>query len=110
MSGPFSALDYQLAVERLHGCSATFRETVRVVDVFWGEVAIDADVHVFELVGHPSAKLAYAWSQQVEGSTEPRILAILQQPPVFSPLGAVRAATVAHAKRRAIEDLKDRHD
>ncbi len=101
MGDPFSITDYKDAIGRLHGGYATFRETVRVVDTFQGKVAIEADVHVFELAGHPSAKLAYAWSQPVEGSTIRRILAVLQQPPVDSPLDAVRAGIAAQFKDRA---------
>ena len=112
---PFPLDDYRVAVESLHGGSATFLETVRVG--FRGKVAIEADVHVFTLAGHPSAKLAYAWSQLVLGSTKRRILVVLHQPPVDSPLAAVRAGIVAQVKgfasdtlRRVADDFRDRDD
>ncbi len=90
-----------LAVESLHGCSATFLETVRVADTFRGKIDVEAHVHVFDLRGHATATVAYAWSQPVEGSTKRRILAVLHQPPVDNPLAAVRAGIAAQFKGRA---------
>ena len=34
-------------------------------------------VHVFDLVGHPTATRAYAWSSPIEGSTKRRFFAVL---------------------------------
>ena len=99
MADPFPIEEYREAIEDLHGGSATFKETRRVLDTFRGKTAIEADVHVFELA-HPSAKIAYAWSQPVGGSTKRRILAVLHQPPVDNPLAAVRAGIAALFKDR----------
>ena len=102
---PFPLDDYRvavesLAVESLHGCSATFLETVRVADTFRGKIDVEAHVHVFDLRGHATATVAYAWSQPVEGSTKHRILVVLNEPPVDSPLDAVRHGIAAHLKGR----------
>ena len=56
-------------------------------------------MHVFDLAGHPTATRAYAWSSPIEGSTKRRVFAVLHQPPIDSPQGAVRAATIAEHKR-----------
>ncbi len=60
-------------------------------------------VHVFDLIGHPKATSAYAWSSPIEGSDKRRFFAVLHVPPVTSPAEAVRAAIVAEKKQgRAI--------
>jgi len=75
------------AVEKTHGGTATYRETVRVVDTFQGDTAWEGDVHVFDLAGNELATEAYAWVERGVG-----IIAVLQTPPVDGPLTAVRAA------------------
>ena len=104
MTDPFHIREYRDAIEGPHSVSAVFRETVRV-DTVCGQVAIEADVHVFDLEGHATVTVAYAWSQPVEGSTKRRILAMLQQGRVGSPLAAVRARLGAQLK--AEEGPKD---
>ena len=98
MTDPFHIRECREAIESLHGGSATFRATVRVVDTFGGQVAIEVDVHLFDLEGHATATLAYAWSQPVDGSTKRRILAVLHQHPVVNALAAVRAGVAARFK------------
>ena len=69
--------DLKKAIERTHGGTATFRETVRTTDTFRGEIAWDGNVSVFDLADNPFAEEAYAWS---EG--EGKIVAVLKTPPV----------------------------
>ena len=76
---------YQEAVEA-NGGTATFRETVRVVDTFQGKTAWEGDVHVFDLEGNELATEAYAWK------VKDAIVTVLKTPPVDGPLAAVRAA------------------
>ena len=57
-------------------------------------------VHVFDLVGHPKATRAYAWSSPIENSEKRRFFAVLHIPPIKSPLDAVRAAIVAEPRIR----------
>jgi hypothetical protein len=52
-------------------------------------------VQVFDLVGHPTATRAYAWSSPIEGSTKRKFFAVLHTHRINSPLEAVRAAVVA---------------
>lgn len=41
-----------------------------------------------------TAEKCYAWTQPVEGSKRRRFVAVLHEPPIDSPLNAVRAALV----------------
>ena len=60
MTDPFHIREYREAIEGPHSVSAVFRETVRVADTVRGQVAIEADVHVFDLEGHATVTVAYA--------------------------------------------------
>lgn len=98
---PIAAL--KQAVEGLHGCRATFREVVPVLETFREKVVWDGEVHIFDLAGHPVATRCYAWSHQTEGGKR-RFFAILHEGKVDSPLAAVRAAIVQQhreSKRRS---------
>jgi hypothetical protein len=79
-------------VERKHGGSAQFARSVPVRETFEGKAVWEGVVHVFDLVGHPNATRAYAWSSPIEGSTKRRFFAVLHTTRINSPLEAVRAA------------------
>jgi hypothetical protein len=79
-------------VERKHGGSAQFARSVPVRETFEGKAVWEGVVHVFDLVGHPTATRAYAWSSPIEGSTKRRFSAVLHTTRINSPLEAVRAA------------------
>ena len=51
-----------------------------------------------DLVGHPTATRAYAWSSPIEGSTKRRFFAVLHTNRINSPIEAVRAAIVAEQR------------
>ena len=87
------------AVESQHGCTATLAQSVPVKEIFDGKTVWDGVVHVFTIHGHPKANKAYAWSSPIEGSNKRRFFAVLHQPPVTSPVAAVRAAIVQQARR-----------
>ena len=89
---PLEAL--QQAVEGQHGGSAAFDRIVHVVERYEGQTVWDGPVHIFELVGHPTATECYAWSDPVPGSDRRRFYAVLKAGPVTSPEEAVRAAIV----------------
>lgn len=82
------------AIRHMHGCESTWIESVPVREVFKGEVAWDGEVQVFELVGHPKATRAYAWSHETTG-TKRRFVAVLGIGPVVDAVTAVRASIVA---------------
>jgi hypothetical protein len=66
-----------------------------VTETFDGQTVWDGEVQVFELINHPTAKRAYAWSAAVDGSDRRRFVVVLHKPPVESPQAAVRAAIAA---------------
>jgi hypothetical protein len=65
--------------------------------VFEGQTAWEGTVEVFDLVGHPKAKRAYAWSYR--DGNETKCVAVLEIPPVDSPQNAVKVAIAAKAKK-----------
>lgn len=86
------------AVEGLHSCKATLDHAEEIHERFKGEAVWDGVVHIFHLSGHPSAKIAYAWSAPVEGSEKRKFYAVLHKPPVSSAVEAVRASIVKDSK------------
>lgn len=88
--------ELQQAVERQHHCRARL---VPVKETHDGATVWEGVVHVFNLEGHPTASRAYAWSSPIEGSEKRRFFAVLHQPPVTSPVKAVRAAIVAEQRK-----------
>jgi hypothetical protein len=91
----------QVAVSQLHGCGAIHRETVPVHEVLRGQTVWQGEVEVFDLSGHPKAKRAYGWIHR-EGKDDQgeRFVAVLEIPPVVSPITAIRASIIADKKKR----------
>jgi hypothetical protein len=85
-------------VERLHGTPARFVEAVEVKEAHEGRVVWEGAVKVLDLVGHPKAKRAYAWSHPTEGGKR-RVMAVLGVSPVDDAATAVRAVILAHVQR-----------
>ena len=83
----------KLAIKDLHGCEASWVEAVPVKETFQGQTIWEGTVQVFDLIDHPTASRCYAWSHATEGERR-RFVAVLHQPPVDSPVEAVRAAIV----------------
>ena len=52
------------AVRHLHGCEARWVESVLVHETRDGKTVWDGEVQVFDLVGHPKASRAYAWTSR----------------------------------------------
>jgi hypothetical protein len=88
----------QQALERMHTCKATLAQSVPVTERHGGAVVWQRMVHVFDLKGHVTATRAYAWSSPIEGSDKRRFFAVLHQPPITSPVEAVRAAIIAEQR------------
>ena len=82
----------------MHGDSARLVQSVPVNETYERATVWEGIVHVFELADHPEATRAYAWSSPIEGSDKRRFLAVLHQPPVTSPVEAVRAAIVVERR------------
>jgi hypothetical protein len=98
MTDPAGIPALQDAIRHLHGVEATHVETAHVREVHEDLVVWEGDVEVFQLVRHPKAKRAYAWSEATTGSKR-RFFAVLHVPPVDSPAKAVQASIIADAKR-----------
>lgn len=81
------------AIRRLHGVESRHVRSVPVKEVFGGKTVWEGVVEVFELIGHPKAQFAYAWSHDAD-SEKMRHVAVLHSGGVDSPLAAVRAAIV----------------
>jgi hypothetical protein len=90
----------QTAVQHLHNCAATHRETVPVHEVFHGATIWKGDVEVFDLLNHPKAERVYAWSH-LDGVKDERtrFVALLEIPPVVSAETAVRVQIVKDMKK-----------
>ena len=73
-----------------------------VWEAFQGKTVWDGNVEIFELTGHASAKLAYAWGHAMRDTgNEVRIVTMLGVPPVVSPRKAVQVFIEADAKKNA---------
>ena len=83
------------AIVDLHGCKATWVESVPVKEVFNEETVWEGVVQVFDIQDHTKATRCYAWSHKLEGSKKRRFFAVLRQGMVDSPEKAVRAAIVS---------------
>jgi predicted sulfurtransferase len=81
-------------VERLHGGTATYVETVSVKEVFNDKVVWQGDVEVFDLENNPKATRAYAWMHSLDDTEAKRHVAVLHVPPIDSPQAAVKAVIV----------------
>jgi hypothetical protein len=67
-----------------------------VTELLRGKIVWDGTVEVFDLVVHPKAKRAFAWSYR-EGDQD-KTTVVLGIPPVDSPHGAVLIAIASKAR------------
>jgi hypothetical protein len=80
-------------IKHLHGVESRHVESVPVKETFQGKAVWEGIVEVFELIGHPKAPKAYAWSHDTDDPRKPKKhVTVLHIPPVTSPILAVRAA------------------
>jgi hypothetical protein len=95
---PDSINELKNAIRTMHGCDSRHVESVAVVERFGDKIAWQGTVEVFDLIGHPKAKRAYAWTYRDEDHV--RSIAVLEIPPVDSPQSAVKVAIAAKARRQ----------
>lgn len=88
------------AIKHLHGVDATWVESVPVTETFNGETVWSGVVQVFELIGHPTAKRAFAWSHEGSAPGKRRFVAVLHAATCDSPQRAVQAALVQEGRER----------
>lgn len=84
-------------IKEEHGCDSEHVRSEAVHELFQGRTAWQGTVEVFDLIGHPKAKRAYAW--QYEEGRETKTVIALEIPPVDSPQTAVKVAIAAKARR-----------
>jgi hypothetical protein len=87
------------AIRATHGRESLHVESIPVKEVFEGQTAWEGTVEVFDLVAHPQAKRAYAWSYR--DGDQNKTIAVLGIPPVDSPQSAVKASIAAQAKSKS---------
>ena len=87
----------QKAIKEIRRCDSRHVESVPVVEQFEGQTAWQGTVEVFDLIGHPQATRAYAWSYR--DGDKIKSVTILEIPPVDSPQSAVKVAIAAKAKK-----------
>jgi hypothetical protein len=98
--------ELQAAILNLHGCTATYVETVPVIEEFQGETVWQGEVEVFDIRSHPKAKRCYAWGHATgEDDQARRYVTVLELPPVTSPQTAVKAGIMQEI-RSAREAIK----
>ena len=93
---PKNITELKDAIRAMHGCESLHVESVPVKEVFEGQTAWEGTVEVFDLVGHPKAKRAYAWSHR--DADQNKTVAVLEIPPVDSPQSAVKVAIASKGK------------
>jgi hypothetical protein len=88
----------QKAIKETRRCDSKHVESVPVVEQFEGQTAWQGTVEVFDLIGHPQATRAYAWSYR--DGDKIKSVTILEIPPVDSPQSAVKVAIAARGKNK----------
>ena len=103
MTDPAGIPALQEAIHHLHGVDAVHVATTLVYEQHQGQTVWRGDVETFDIIGHPKAKQAFAWSEATTG-TRRRFFAVLAVPPIDSPAKAVQCSILADSK--ALEDAK----
>jgi hypothetical protein len=85
---------FQDAIRHVHECESRHVETVPLHETHDGETVWNGAVEVFDLLGHPRATRAYAWSEAATGAKR-RFFVVLHVPPVDSPVAALRVSILA---------------
>ena len=98
-------LDYiqmlQDAIRKGYECEPRHVASVPVHEAFQGKTVWKGAVEVFDLIGHPKAKRAYAWGHAMRDTgNEVRVVTILGMSPVDSPRKAVQVSIVADSKKQ----------
>jgi hypothetical protein len=87
----------QKAILETHGTDSRHIDSVPVVEQFEGQTAWQGTVEVFELIDHPKAKRAYAWTYR--DGDQNKTIAVLEILPVDSPQSAVKMAIAAKGRQ-----------
>lgn len=88
-------MELQDVIRRLHGVESRHVESVPIKETFQGKTVWDGIVEVFDLIDHPKAPRAYAWTHETDDPKKPqRHVTVLHIAPVTSAAAAVKAAIV----------------
>ena len=79
------------AITAMHGCRCSHFGTEKIKEQHDGKDVWEGDVEIFQLKGHPDAKVAYGWGW-TDSSNEIQYIGILHVPPIESAADAVKAA------------------
>ena len=82
------------AIFQLHNCDSTHVYSAHVDETIDDVVIWNGEVEIFDLIGHPTADRAYAWSVDTDDG-KMRHVAVLHKSPVDSAAAAVRAFIAA---------------
>lgn len=88
------------AVEHNEGCRARFVERVPIIEEWQGAIVWAGEVSVFDLEGHPSARRAYGWSSEVDGTKKREFTTVLHVGKIDSPRAAVRAVVLSDFRNK----------
>jgi hypothetical protein len=92
--------ELRLAIQQVHGCPSRLLECVPLPHTKYCEQVVGGAVHVFELLGHPSAAKCYAWAAPSKTSSTV-MHAVLHSEFIHSPELAVKQCrTGKDAKHR----------
>ena len=94
------------AIRHIHGVETTHVSSVPVKETFQGKTVWEGMVEVFDLHGHPTASIVYAWTHKPESPESPRHVTVLHVDPVTSPELAVRAAIVQEVRNLGTADTE----
>jgi len=84
------------AIRATHGCESRHVSTSRVRGMFEDRLAWQGEVETFDLIGHATAKRCHAWGYEENGQLH--ATAMLELPPIHSPVDAVNIAIAAKAR------------
>ena len=96
MTPPRDITELKNAIRSTHGCESLHVESVPIKEIFEGETPWEGIVEVFELVGHQTAKRAYAWMYR--DGAQNKTTTVLGVSPVDSPQNAVKIAITSKTK------------
>jgi hypothetical protein len=100
--------DLRDMISQVHGADATHVESVPVKKTFHGKTVWEGVVEVFDLIGHPAAFRAYAWTQPTDDPSNPlRHITMLHLHPIKSAQDAVNAALIHDVRNLEPEPLSE---
>lgn len=79
------------AIDAMHECSCTYFGKEHIKEEHEGETVWEGDVEIFQLEGHPKAKVAYGWAWE-DDQGEIQYIGILGVSPIVTASDAVKAA------------------